>query len=72
MFSSINLDSAVHAAILAAKRTPGWNFRPRDIRTFDLGKCRLIVVPVQRWVYRRYELRVAACQAQREAHRHEA
>lgn len=43
----------VSAALVAADRTCGWNFRRLAVRRFRLGTCELIVVPAQCWAFRR-------------------
>jgi len=59
------LPDDVVTAIEQAKRTPGWNNRPRTVRRFDVpggfGQgCALYVVPFRRWAYRRQEQATAA------------
>jgi len=57
------LPEEVLQALAAAAATPGWNNRPRTIRCFDLGDCRLYVVPFRVWARRRQEKQAAAWHA---------
>lgn len=60
MTRKAQLTQDVLVALAAADRLPGWNNRSRDLQRFDLGDCRLYVVPFRRWAYRRQELQAAA------------
>ena len=46
------LPDEVQAALRAADRSCGWNFRELPVRRFRLGGCELFVVPATRWVFR--------------------
>lgn len=59
MTHTSRLPDDVRIALDAAKRSPGWNSRHRDVRRFELGECTLYVVPFRRWAYRRQEERTA-------------
>ena len=55
------LPEDVRRAIADADRTPGWNNRSPEIRSFDIAGnfgrgCTLYVVPFRRFAYRRQEL----------------
>lgn len=54
-------------AIRDAGRVPGWNFRPAEIRRFQLGDCTLIVVPVRIFADNRRHLPANVCRFERRA-----
>ena len=47
-----SMTEEVQAALRAADRTCGWNFRELPVRRFRLGGCELFVVPARRWAFR--------------------
>ena len=47
-----SMTEEVRAALRAADRSCGWNFRELPVRRFRLGGCELFVVPARRWAFR--------------------
>ena len=43
------LPAEIVEALKVAQRSPGWNNRTASIRRFDVGGCRLYVVPARVW-----------------------
>lgn len=53
------LSPDILAALAAADRSPGWNYRSPAVKRFEIGRCLLYVVPCRRWAYRRHEQQTA-------------
>lgn len=47
-----SMTEEVRAALRAADRSCGWNFRELPVRRFRLGGGELFVVPARRWAFR--------------------
>lgn len=45
----------IRKALAAAARARGWAMRDDTIQQFDIGECRLYVVPFRCWANRRME-----------------